>query len=199
MKSSIGGSSSAEFWENSDFKFFRNPDDFPFRSNKGKVLFNSGIPDFSLVRASTSPSKIWANILVCSPGLNPSLASNALIPLMGGKDTPASGFALYLNRLMNQVKPEILAEHSGQRILIRAEPSQPEAVKGGFSIANCLREAGYVAELNLGGQELTNLRWTLDVQNKAPLFILTDQVNHRRFEVQTASEVLALLGEFFSS
>ena len=118
---------------------------------------------------------------------------DALIPLMGGKDTPASGFALYLNRLMNQVKPEILAEHSGQRILIRAEPSQPEAVKGSFNIANCLREAGYVAELSLGGQELTNLRWTLDVQNKAPLFILTDQVNHRRFEVQTADEVLKLL------
>ncbi|GAJ14153.1 unnamed protein product, partial [marine sediment metagenome] len=118
---------------------------------------------------------------------------DALIPLMGGKDTPASGFALYLNRLMNQVKPEILAEHSGQRILIRAEPSQPEAVKGGFNIANCLREAGYVAELSLGGQELTNLRWTLDVQNKPPLFILTDKVNHRKFEAQTADEVLKLL------
>ena len=115
---------------------------------------------------------------------------DALIPLMGGKDTPASGFALYLDRLMNLVKPESLAEPSGQRILIRA---QPEAVKGGFDIANRLREAGYVAEFNLGGQELTNLRWTLDVQNKAPLFILTDQLNHRKFEVQTTDEVLKLL------
>jgi len=115
---------------------------------------------------------------------------DALIPLMGGKDTPASGFALYLDRLMNLVKPESLAEPSGQRILIRA---QPEAVKGGFDIANRLREAGYVAEFNLGGQELTNLRWTLDVQNKAPLFILTDQVKHRRFEAQTTDEVLKLL------
>jgi len=115
---------------------------------------------------------------------------DALIPLMGGKDTPASGFALNLDCLMNLVKPEILVEPSGQRILIRA---QPEAVKGGFDIANRLREAGYVAEFNLGGQELTNLRWTLDVQNKAPLFILTDQLNHRKFEVQTTDEVLKLL------
>ena len=33
---------------------------------------------------------------------------DALIPLMGGKNTPASGFALYLDRLMSFVKPETL-------------------------------------------------------------------------------------------
>jgi histidyl-tRNA synthetase len=115
---------------------------------------------------------------------------DALIPLMGGEDTPASGFALYLDRLMNLVKPEILAEPSGQRILIRA---QPEAVTESFTMASRLREAGYEAELDLGGRELASLRWTLDVQNKAPLFILTDQVEHRKFEAQTADEVLKLL------
>jgi len=120
---------------------------------------------------------------------------DALIPLMGGRDIPASGFALYLDPLMNLVKPELLVKPVGERILIKAEPSQPEAVKGGFNIASRLHEAGYVAEVHPGGQELANLRWTLDVQSKAPLFILTDQVNHRRFEVQTANEVLALLGE----
>ncbi len=115
---------------------------------------------------------------------------NALIPLMGGGDTPASGFALYLDHLMNLVKPETLAEP--QRILIRPEP---EAVKQGFSVASHLRDAGYVAELQLGGQELANFRWIVDVQSKEPLFVLTDQVKHRKFEVQTANEVLALLGE----
>ena len=119
---------------------------------------------------------------------------DALIPLMGGRDIPASGFALYLDPLMNLVKPKLLAKPVGERILIRAEPNQPEAVKGGFNIASRLREAGYVAQVHLGGQEPANLRWTLDVQSKAPLFILTDQVNHRRFEVQTTNEVLALLG-----
>ncbi len=115
---------------------------------------------------------------------------DALIPLMGGKDIPASGFALYLDRLMDMVKPEILAEPSGQRVLIRAEP---EAVKEGFNIASHLREAGYVAELALGGREVNDLRWTIDVQNQAPLFILTDQVKNRKFEAQTADEVLKLL------
>ncbi len=117
---------------------------------------------------------------------------DALIPLMGGKDVPASGFALYLDRLMSLVKPEALAKPQAQRILIRVKP---EAIKESFSIASCLREAGYVAELYLGGQGLANWRWTLDVQNKAPLLVLTDQVNHRKFEAQTTDEVLALLEE----
>ncbi len=115
---------------------------------------------------------------------------DALIPLMGGKDVPASGFALYLDRLMSLVKPEALAKPQAQRILVRVKP---EAIKEGFNIASCLREAGYVAELYLGGQGLANWRWTLDVQNKAPLLVLTDQVNHRKFEAQTSSEVLKLL------
>ena len=117
---------------------------------------------------------------------------DALIPLMGGKDIPASGFALYLDRLMNLVKPETLAKPLAQRILIRVEP---EAMKEGFSVASCLREAGYVAELHLGGQASANLRWVLDVRNKAPLFVLTDQVKRRKFEAQTVTEALTLLGE----
>ncbi|MCK5433912.1 MAG: ATP phosphoribosyltransferase regulatory subunit, partial [Dehalococcoidales bacterium] len=117
---------------------------------------------------------------------------DALIPLMGGSDIPASGFALYLDRLMELVAPEVLAKPPAPKILIRVEP---EAIKQGFSIASCLRDAGYVVELYLGGQESANLRWTLDVQAKAPLFILTDQVSHNKFKLQTSAEVLTLLKE----
>jgi len=118
---------------------------------------------------------------------------DALVPLMGGKDIPASGFALYLDHLMKLVKPEVLAEPVAQKILIRVESDQPEMVKQSFSIVSRLRGAGYVAELKLGGLEPTNFRWTLDVQGKAPLFVLTDQVNNKKFEAQTTDEVLALL------
>jgi len=117
---------------------------------------------------------------------------NALIPLMGGRDIPASGFALYLDRLMNMVKTETLAKPLAQRILIRAAP---EAVTEGFSTASRLREAGYVAEFDLGGQKSADFRWTLDIQSKVPLFVLTDTVEHKRFEVQTSTEVLTLLGK----
>lgn len=117
---------------------------------------------------------------------------DALIPLMGGRDIPASGFALYLDRLMSLIKPETIAKPLAQRILIKAEP-QGGVLKEAFSIASCLHEAGYAAEVHLGGRETANLRWTLDVKGKASVFVLTDQVNHRKFEAQTTDEVLALL------
>jgi len=118
---------------------------------------------------------------------------DALIPLMGGGSIPASGFALYLDRLMNLVKPEPLA--SSERILIRAEAGEVEALKEGSNIASSLREAGYITELDLGSRELADFRWVLDVQGKAPPFVLTDQVKHRRFELKTTNEVWAILGE----
>ena len=121
---------------------------------------------------------------------------DALIPLMGGKDIPASGLALYLDRLMNLVKPEAAIGTPVQRILVRAES---EAVKEGFRTIDSLHNAGYMAEFYLGAQEQSDFDWTLDVQSKTPLYILTDQVDNRRFEVQTVDKVLALLGEKGSS
>ncbi len=118
---------------------------------------------------------------------------DALIPLMGGRDIPASGFALYLDRLMNLVKSEALAEPPMQRILIKAESERADLLKEAFSLASHLHEAGYTTEVYLGGQEPANLRWTLDVQSEAPLFMLTDRTSQRRFEAQTMNEVLKLL------
>ena len=118
---------------------------------------------------------------------------DALIPLMGGEDTPASGFALYLDHLMNLIKPETLAEPPAQKILIKAESERADVLKEAFSLASCLHGAGYAAEVYLGGQEPANLRWRLDVQGKAPLFVLTDQLNGKKFEARTADEVLAII------
>ena len=94
---------------------------------------------------------------------------------------------------MNLIKPETWAETLAPRILIRVDPGEPEVMKEGFSIVSRLHQAGYVAELNLSAQEPANLRWTIDVQSKAPQFILTDLVKHRKSEVQTDDEVLMLI------
>jgi histidyl-tRNA synthetase len=115
---------------------------------------------------------------------------DALIPLMGGKNTPASGFALYLDRLMDLVKPEALTQPQGQRILIRAEP---QVAKEGFSTVARLHEAGYRAEFYLGAQAGADFGWTLDIQSKPPKFVLIDQLKRQRFEAQTINEVLKLL------
>ncbi len=115
---------------------------------------------------------------------------DALLPLMGGRSVPASGFALYLDSLMSRLTPATLNKRPSHRILVTGEL---EAMKQSFTVVSYLREAGYVAELSLGTQQLADFRWTLSVQSKAPLFVLTDQIKQRRFEAQTATEVLALL------
>jgi len=116
---------------------------------------------------------------------------DALIPLMGGKDIPASGFALYLDRLMALVKPESLAKPKAQRVLIKPEPGG--VLKEAFRLADALHEAGYSAEVDLGGQEPADLKWRLNVRTKAPRFVLTDQASQRKFEAKTREEVLKLL------
>ncbi|MBI4185892.1 MAG: ATP phosphoribosyltransferase regulatory subunit [Chloroflexi bacterium] len=116
-----------------------------------------------------------------------------LVPLMGGEGIPASGFALYLDPLMDMVKPETFAEPAATRVQVRVEPGDTETAKRGFVLASRLREAGYIAELELGAQKQADFNWSLEVKGKAPHFILTNKVGQRRFEAGTAEEVLALL------
>jgi len=109
---------------------------------------------------------------------------------MGGKNIPASGFALYFDHLMDLVKPATLAKPLAQGVLINAEP---KTIKQGFDMVSRLHEAGYVAEFELEAKEPAKFEWRLNIRSKAPLFVLTDQTKQRRFEAQTADEILALL------
>ena len=119
---------------------------------------------------------------------------DALIPSMGGGDIPASGFAIYLDRLMKLAKPEISVAPMSQRILVRVKSREADVLKEAFTVAGRLHEAGYVAEINLGEQELTNFNWVLDV-HEGPSFALWDKAESDKSEAQTIEEVLTLLGE----
>jgi histidyl-tRNA synthetase len=114
---------------------------------------------------------------------------DALIPLMGGRDTPASGVALYLDRIMELVKPEALVEAEKPGILVSAKPG---TAREGFILVARLHKAGYRAEFNLGAQSRAGFGWTLDVQSQAPKFVLTSRDN-KKLEARTVSEVLKLL------
>jgi len=113
---------------------------------------------------------------------------DALIPAMGGGDIPASGFALYLDRLMNRVEAETQAEPLAQRILVRAE--REDVLEKAFSAASRLREAGHVAEFDLGSQEPVSSRWILNVRSKEPWFVLHDKVKSSKAEIRSIGEVL---------
>ncbi|MFC1908433.1 ATP phosphoribosyltransferase regulatory subunit [Chloroflexota bacterium] len=118
-----------------------------------------------------------------------------LIPAMGGRDIPASGFALYLDRLMNLVKPEMISGLALHRVLVRVNQGETGALQKAFTVAESLRRAGYVAEIDLGSQEPAGLKWILDVRSAAPRFTLEDRVKSGSFEVKTIEEVLSLLEE----
>jgi len=118
---------------------------------------------------------------------------DALIPTMGGDNIPASGFALYLDRLVNLVKPEVLTEFPAQRVLVRGEGE--DLLKEAFGVASRLREAGHIAEIALGGQEATDLRWVLEVRSEKPPFVLWDKAKANKIEARSITEVLAVLEE----
>lgn len=114
-----------------------------------------------------------------------------LIPAMGGGDIPASGFALYIDRLIDLVEPEVLRKYVGQSILIR--PEGDGGIKEAFSAAGRLRDAGWTAEFDLGGGEPPNARWLLDIRDKPSKYILRDAVAKSVIEAQTSDEVLAII------
>ncbi len=114
---------------------------------------------------------------------------DALIPLMGGGNAPASGFALYIDQLMNCLPPAAMVSQQACRVLIMADTGSPEALKQGFAAINRLQEAGYIAEINLGVWAEAN--WT--VESRPPLFVVTDLAKQQTYEVRTISDIMALL------
>jgi histidyl-tRNA synthetase len=123
---------------------------------------------------------------------------DALIPLMGGNDVPASGFALYIDHLMDLIRPDVLDGHLPDRVLILAEPGDSEAVKAAFDLAARLRDAGFAAEMDLG-KRAADAKWTVRVAGAlaaggASPFAVADCATGQQTGAATANEVLAALG-----
>jgi len=117
---------------------------------------------------------------------------DALIPLMGGPDIPASGFALYLDQLMSLIKPRETSGLRAQKVLIKAE-SGMHTLKEAFDLAGYFHQVGYLAEVHLGGKETDDFQWLLEIKKKTPRFKLTEQTNQRKQEARTREEILQLL------
>jgi histidyl-tRNA synthetase len=115
---------------------------------------------------------------------------DALIPSMGGGDIPASGFALYLDRLMGLVKPGAIAGSALERVLVRAKSS--EVLKPAFELADRLHQAGFIAEIDLDGRKAM-ARWIVEVRTKEPAFTLMDNTGSKRTDFLTIGAVLERL------
>jgi len=118
---------------------------------------------------------------------------NDLIPLMGGKDLPACGFALYLDPMM-KLLPLQSKEGGESGVLVRSEGASPEVAKTCFDLAQSLRNAGHVAELDFVGRETSGYRWIVSVSGKQPsAFVLVDQKQKEQRHVASLEEVLNIL------
>jgi histidyl-tRNA synthetase len=119
---------------------------------------------------------------------------DALIPLMGGQDTPASGFALQMNTLMNEIELPQFSEKQANKILINMKQDRADQVKSAHRIAENLRAAGFIVSTQVDNENRDEFKWILDVNDKTQEVIVFDQAGERKQTVQTIGELLKLLG-----
>jgi histidyl-tRNA synthetase len=116
-----------------------------------------------------------------------------LIPLMSGKNLPACGFALYVDSIM-KLLPLESKQSGGSGVLVRSEELSPEVAKMCFDLAQSLRNAGYVAELDFAEREMSRYRWIVSVSGKRPsAFAIVDQKQKEHRDVACVEEVLVML------
>ncbi len=115
-----------------------------------------------------------------------------LIPLMGGGEIAACGFALDANQLMRVIPRQ---EETTPSILIRTQGQAPASDRLALEIAGILRRSGYVAELGQGYSGTTRHRWALYVRSTddRPSYVLTDQSTGKATELDSPGEILGIL------
>jgi len=118
---------------------------------------------------------------------------DALIPAMGGGDVPASGLALYLDRLVKLVKPEGPALPSPDTVTVRALADGIDTMREMFKMAKGLREGGCVAEISLDGNVTAGARWVVDITDKPGRLTVTDLIDNKKYEISGIDEAFKLM------
>src|SRR4030066_268085 len=103
-----------------------------------------------------------------------------LIPLIGGRSTPACGFALYVDPLADLIQQKE-KQKAKQGILIRCDGTMPDLIRTSFQLAGSFRQAGYMTEFDFSSRQ-SGWRWIITVQKKPPLFTIIDQTKNQKKE-----------------
>ncbi|MFC2050242.1 ATP phosphoribosyltransferase regulatory subunit [Chloroflexota bacterium] len=114
-----------------------------------------------------------------------------LIPLIGGKNTPACGFALYVEPLANLIQPQAKRK-AGQEILVRCDKTTPDSMRTSFQLAQSLRQAGYVTELDFSSRQ-SDWRWIIAIQEKPPPFLVIDQARNQKKEASSIADAIKMI------
>ena len=115
-----------------------------------------------------------------------------LIPLIGGKSTPACGFALYIDPLAHLIQPQT-KQKAEQGVLLRCDRITPNSIRTSFQLAESIRQAGYATEFDFSGRQ-TNRRWIITVQEKPSTFTIIDQTKKQTKDASSTADVIKLVG-----
>ena len=111
-----------------------------------------------------------------------------LVSLIGGKDVCASGFALYMDELASLLRDLPARE----RILVRV--SGADDLKARLAAVRLLRDAGYIAELDMGYSDTRGFRWIVDLTADS-VIELTDLVSGKKRRRSSSKELLRIIKE----
>jgi len=115
-----------------------------------------------------------------------------LIPLMSNKNIPACGFALYVDPIAKLLPWEDKGKFG---ILITGTQPSPEIVKACFTLAQSLRDAKHVAEVDFITRDPSDYRWVISVSEEEPTrFTVTDCKQKQQQTVASLTEVLSIVG-----
>lgn len=116
-----------------------------------------------------------------------------LVPLMGGGDVPACGFAVYMDPLIDLIEPKV--RRRGDRgVLVCGSEATPEVARTCFELARSLRSAGYVAEIDFSGRQETARRWTITVPSAGRPITVADRLNKVQKEAESVTEAVNIVG-----
>jgi histidyl-tRNA synthetase len=164
-------------------------DDFVYIADTLQSLGHSYEIDIASVRGFEYYTGVIFQIFVNGQKVGAGGRYDSLISAMGSGNTPASGFALYVDllmQLMNIGKPG----KPLPRVLIKMNTG---AAKAGFDMADLLRDIGYIAKFHLGGKGPLDVSWQMEISNMPPFFVLTDVTTSKKQEFKSSEEVLKFL------
>jgi histidyl-tRNA synthetase len=119
---------------------------------------------------------------------------DALIPLMGGKNTPASGFMLLMNHLMKTIEMPLMTEQEAAKVLVVVAESQPQLMNSAYRVTKRLREAGFIVSIQVDNEDKANFKWIIEVTDKSPEFVINNVSNKRKLTAEAIEGVIKLLG-----
>jgi len=116
-----------------------------------------------------------------------------LVPLVGGDNIPASGFALFIDNIIPLLITDIPIAR--EKILLTSQPSRTEGMKDVFNIASLLRQHQYVVELESGSGDTAEYRWIISLEKSGSEILLTliDKVSGEEQRGLSVNEVISHL------